>query len=183
MADLPARFMGTGDERFRRTVELNRGLLPTTGRVPVHSFPQGKFTQGKTPRVSKGKVHHLQRAFIREVVFMDTFESGDSKFRYGQAFVDYKSRWGDVTLLRSRTQVGWAFGGFCCRNFTTLVFVRDNVSENSGGVLMTEYHARGVKSAYICSYTPQQDQAESYLGRVTTMAAYAMVYVGAPLFF
>jgi hypothetical protein len=94
IADLSARFMGAGDERLRRTVELNRGLLPTTGRVPIHSFPQGKFTQGKTPRVSKGKVHHLHRASICEVVFMDTFETGDSKFRYGQAFVDYRSRWG-----------------------------------------------------------------------------------------
>jgi hypothetical protein len=89
MADLSARFMGTGDERLRRTVELNHGLLPTTGRVPVHSFPQGKFAQGKTPRVSKGEVHHLNRVSICEVVFMDTFETGDAKFRCGQAFVDY----------------------------------------------------------------------------------------------
>jgi hypothetical protein len=183
MADLSARFMGAGDERLRRTVELNRGLTPTTGRVPVHPFPQGKFTQGKTPRVSKGKVHHLSRASICEVVFMDTFETGDSKYRYGQAFVDYRSRWGDVVPLRSRTQVGWAFGEFCCRNFVPLVLVRDNISENVGGVLMTECHNRGVKSAYICPYTPQQDQAENYLGRVTTMASYAMVYAGAPLFF
>ncbi len=183
MADLSARFMGTGDERLRRTVELSRGLLPTTGRVPVHSFPQGKFAQGKTPRVSKGKVHHLHRAAICEVIFMDTFETGDTKYRYGQAFVDYRSRWGDVIPLRSRTQVGWSFGEFCCRNFTPLVLVRDNISENIGGVLMQECHNRNVKSAYICPYTPQQDQAENYLERVTTMASYAMVYAGAPLFF
>ncbi len=31
--------------------------------------------------------------------------------------------------------------------------------------------------------TPQQDHAENYLGRITTMASYAMVYAGAPLFF
>jgi hypothetical protein len=167
MADLSARFMGTGDERLRRTVELNRGLLPTTGRVPIHSFPQGKFTQGKTPRVSKGKVHHLHRASICEVVFMDTFETGDEKFRYGQAFVDYRSRWDDVIPLRSRTQVGWAFGEFCCRNFTPLVLIRDNIIENLGGNLMTECHNRGVKSAYICPYTPQQDQTKNYFGRVT----------------
>jgi hypothetical protein len=116
MADLSARFMGTGDERLRRTIELNRGLSPATDRVPVHPFPQGKFKQGKTPRVRKDKVHHLHRASICECVFTDTFETGDSRFRYGQAFVDYRSRWGDVIPLRSRTQVGWAFGEFCCRN-------------------------------------------------------------------
>jgi hypothetical protein len=43
MADLSMRFVGIGDERLRRTIELNRGLLPGTGRVPVHPFPQGKF--------------------------------------------------------------------------------------------------------------------------------------------
>ena len=183
MADLSVRFMGAGDERLRRILELNRGLLPTTGRVPVHPFPQGKFRQGKTPRVNKGKVHHLHRAAICEVVFTDTFDTGESTFRYGQAFVDYRSRWGDVIPLRSRTQVGWSFGEFCCRNFTPLILVRDNISENTGGALMAECHLRGVKSAFICPYTPQQDQAENFLGRVTTMASYAMVYAGAPLFF
>jgi hypothetical protein len=88
-----------------------------------------------------------------------------------------------VIPLRSRTQFGWAFGEFCCRNFAPLVLVRDNISENIGDMLMTKCHARGVKSAYICSYTSQQDQAENYLGRVTTMASFAMVYAGAPLFF
>jgi hypothetical protein len=182
MADLSMRFMGIGDERLRRTIELNRGLLPATGRVPVHPFPQGKFRQGKTPRVSKGKVHHLNCASICEVVFTDTFETGDYKYRYGQAFVDYRSRWGDVVPLRSRTQVGWSFGEFCCRNFTPLILIRDNISENVGGDLMDECR-RGVKSAFICPYTPQQDQAENYLDRITTMASYAMVYAGAPLFF
>jgi hypothetical protein len=183
MADLSTRFMGIGDERLRRTIELNRGLLPATGRVPVHSFPQGKFRQGKTPRVNKNKVHHLHRASICKVVFTDTFETGDYKYRYGQAFVDYRSRWGAVIPLRSRTQVGWSFGEFCCRNFTPLILVRDNISENTGGSLMDECHRRGVKSAFICPYTPQQNQAENYLGRITTMASYAMVFAGAPLFF
>ena len=64
MADLSTRFMGIGDERLRRTIELNRGLSPAAGRVPVHPFPQGKFKQGKTPRVNKGKVHHLARAYL-----------------------------------------------------------------------------------------------------------------------
>jgi hypothetical protein len=183
MADFSTRFMGIGDERLRRTIELNRGLSPAAGRVPVHPFPQGKFKQGKTPRVNKGKVHHLARASICEVVFTDTFETGDSRYKYGQAFVDYRSRWGDVIPLRSRTQVGWAFGEFCCRNFTPLILIRDNISENIGGALMTECHRRGVKSAFICPYTPQQDLAENFLGRITTMASYAMVYAGAPLFF
>jgi hypothetical protein len=183
MADLSARFMGAGDERLRRTIELNRGLTPANGRVPTHPFPQGNFKQGKTPRVSKDRVHHLHRASICEVLFTDAFETGDSKFRYGQAFVDYRSRWGDVIPLRSRIQVGWAFGEFCCRNYIPLILIRDNISENVGGALMSECHARGVKSSFICPYTPQQDQDENYLGRITTMASYAMVYASAPLFF
>jgi hypothetical protein len=45
MADLSASFMGIGDERLRRTIELNRGLLPATARVPVHPFPQGRLAK------------------------------------------------------------------------------------------------------------------------------------------
>jgi hypothetical protein len=33
---------------------------------------------------------------VGEVVFTDTFESGDSKYRYGQAYFDLVSHWGDV---------------------------------------------------------------------------------------
>ena len=55
MADLSTRFMGIGDERLRRTIELNRGLLPATGRVPVHPFPQGKFRQEKLRASAKEK--------------------------------------------------------------------------------------------------------------------------------
>jgi len=51
-----------------------------------------------------------------------------------------------------------------------------------GGALAKECHERGVKSAFICPHTPEQDQAEGYLGRVTTMASFAMVYAGAPIF-
>jgi hypothetical protein len=29
-----------------------------------------------------------------------------------------------VIPLRSRTQVGWSFGEFCCRNFTPLILDR-----------------------------------------------------------
>ncbi len=133
--------------------------------------------------MAKGTVRHLHRASICEVVFTDTFETGDHKFRYGQAFVDYRSRWGAIIPLRSRTQVGWSFGEFVCRNFAPLILVRDNIAENRGGALMEECHRRGVQSAFICPYTPQQDQAENYLGRVTAMASYAMVYSGAPLRF
>jgi hypothetical protein len=70
-----------------------------------------------------------------------------------------------------------------CRNFAPLILVRDNIAENRGGALMDECHRRGVQSAFICPYTPQQDQAEKFLGRVTAMASYAMVHSGAPLFF
>ncbi len=183
MRDLSIRFMGAGDERLRRTLELNRGLAPTTGRVPTLNFPQGKFAQGKTPRVSKQKVHHLHRASICECLFTDTFKSGDHKYGYGQAFVDYRSRYGDVIPLKSRTEVAWALGEFCCRNFVPLILVRDNIGENTGGALMTECHRLNIQNAFICPMTPQQDQAENYLGRITTMASFAMVHAGAPLFF
>jgi hypothetical protein len=183
MSDLSIRFMGTSHDKLKRTIELNRGLSPTVGRVPTLNFPQGKFRQGKAPKVAKGRVRHLHRASICEVVFTDTFDTGDHKYRYGQAFVDYRSRWGAIIPLRSRTQVGWSFGEFVCRNFTPLILVRDNIAENRGGALMDECHRRGVQSAFICPYTPQRDQAENYLGRVTAMASYAMVYAGAPLWF
>jgi hypothetical protein len=48
---------------------------------------------------------------------------------------------------------------------------------------MEECHKLNIQSAFICPMTPQQDQAENYLGRITTMASYAMVYAGAPLLF
>ena len=47
---------------------------------------------------------------------------------------------------------------------------------------MAECHRRGVKSAFSCPYTPQQNYSEGYLGRITTMASFAMVFAGAPLF-
>ncbi len=63
-----------------------------------------------------------------------------------------------------------------------MVLVRDNIGENIGGSLMDECRARNVKSAFICPRHPQQNYAEGYLGRVTAMASFAMVYSGAPLF-
>ncbi len=67
--------------------------------------------------------------------------------------------------------------------FLSLILIRDNISEHIGGSLMEQCHLRGVKGAFICPYTSQQDQAENYLGRITTMASYAMVHAGVPLFF
>ena len=47
--------------------------------------------------------------------------------------------------------------------------------------LMEECHKRGVKSCFSSPYKPQQDYAEGYIGRITTMASFAMVLSGAPL--
>ena len=185
MADLSLRFMGVGTDRLKHTLERSRGLSPATKKkgesvsvVPPHNFPQGKWKAGKTPRVSKNKVKNLHRAGIAECCFTDTFETDDSVYRYGQAIVDYRSRYGDVVPIRSRKKVGWAFAEFCCRHFTPLILIRDDIAENMGGDLVEECQKRGVKSAYSCPYTPQQDYAEGYLGRVKTMASFAMVFQG-----
>ena len=189
MAELSLRFMGIGTDRLRHTLERSRGLTPATKQkgenisvVPTLNFPQGKWKSGKTPRVSKDKVKNLHRAAVAEVCFTDTFETADNTYKYGQAVVDYRSRFGDVFPIRSRKKVGWAIGEFCCRHFTPLILIRDNIAENSGGDLMDVCHKRGIKSAFSCPYTPQQDYAEGYLGRVVTMASFAMVLSGAPLF-
>ncbi len=47
---------------------------------------------------------------------------------------------------------------------------------------MDEFRQRDIKSAYICPHHPEQNFAEGYLGRVTAMASFGMVYSGAPLF-
>jgi hypothetical protein len=189
MADLSLRFMGVGTDRLRHTLERSRGLRPASKKkgenvsvVPPLNFPQGKWKAGKTPRVSKNKVQHLHKASIAEVCFTDTFETEDSTYRYGQAFVDYRSRFGDVYPIRSRKRVGWAIGEFCCCYYVPLILIRDNIAENVGGAVEEECHRRGIKSAFICPYTKQQDYAEGYLGRVTAMASFAMVFSGAPLF-
>ncbi len=96
--------------------------------------------------------------------------------------MDYRSRFGDIIPIRTRKKVGWAIGEFCCRLFVPLILVRDNITENVGGALEEECHKRGIKSAFICPYTQQQDYAEGYLGRVTAMASFAMVFAGAPVF-
>jgi hypothetical protein len=188
MAELSLRFMGTGTDRLIQTLKRSRGLSPASKEkgdnvsvVPPLNFPQGKWKTGKTPKVSKGKVSNLHRASIAEVCFTDTFEVKDNTYRYAQVFVDYRSRYGDVIPLRSRKRVGWSFGEFCCRHYTPLILIRDNIAENSGGALMEECHKRGVKSCFSCPYKPQQDYAEGYIGRVTMMASFAMVLSGAPL--
>ncbi len=188
MADLSLRFMGVGTDRLRHTLERSRGLTPATKKkgenvsvVPPHNFPQGKWKAGKTPRVSKNKVSNLHKASIAEVCFTDTFETDDSTYRYGQAVVDYRSRYGDIFPIRTRKKVAWAIGEFCCRHFVPLILVRDNIAENVGGELEEECHRRGMKSAFICPYTKQQNYSEGYLGRVTTMASFAMVLSEAPM--
>jgi hypothetical protein len=189
MAQLSLRFMGVGTDRLIHTLKRSKGLNPASKKkgekvsvVPLHNFPQGKWKTGKTPRVTKGRVQGLHRVAIAEICYTDTFETGDSNFKYGQVVVDYRSRFGDVFLLRSRKKVGWAFGEFCCRHFVPLILIRDNISENVGGALSEECHRRGVKSAFSCPYKPQQNYSEGYLGRITTMASFAMVLSGAPLF-
>ncbi len=188
MAELTTRFLGLGADRLKRTIELSNGLAtPATKskiRVPDLKpfFPPGRWSEGKTPRVSKHKVGGLYHAGIGEVVFTDTFESGDSKYRYGQAYFDLASHWGDVFPLRSRNDVGVSFADFCSRNWIPVILVRDNIGENIGGSLIEECRSRNVKSAYICPRHPQQNYAEGYLGRITAMASFAMVFAGAPLF-
>ena len=189
MAELSLRFMGLGTDRLVHTLERSRGLKPaskkkgeTVSVVPPHNFPQGRWKSGKAPKVSKDRVKFLHRASIAEVCFTDTFETDDGQYRYGQAFVDYRSRYGDIQPLRSRKKIGWAFGEFCCRHFKPLILVSDNIAENAHGNLKEECHRLNVKSAFSCPYTPQQNYSESYLGRVTAMASFAMVLAGAPIF-
>ena len=187
-ADLTTRFLGLGSDRLKKTIELSNGLATPASKFQVKLpdlkpfFPHGRWTEGKTPRISKGKIGSLFHASIGEVVYTDTFESGDSKYRYGQAYFDLASHWGDVFPLKSRTEVGLSFADFCCRNWIPLFLIRDNIGENLGGSLIEECRSRNVRSAYICPRHPQQNYAEGYLGRVTAMASFAMVFAGAPLF-
>ncbi len=79
--------------------------------------------------MSKHKVKFLHQAAIAEVCFTDTFEVDDKVHRYGQAFVCYRTRYGDIIPIKSRTKVGWAFGEFCCRHFVPKILVRDNIAD------------------------------------------------------
>ncbi len=188
MDDLTTRFLGLGLDRLKRTIELSNGLATPASKFKSRIqdikpfFSHGRWTEGKTPRVSKGKIGSLFHASIGEAVFTDTFESGDSRYRYGQAYFDLASHWGDVFPLRSRNDISISFVDFCCRNWVPLYLVRDNIGENIGGSLLEECRSRNVPSAFICPRHPQQNYAEGYLGRVTAMASFAMVFAGAPLF-
>ncbi len=90
MAQLSIRFLGASTDRLIRTVEISNGLKSPASkkalRVPPLVFPQGRLKTGKSPKVSKGKVGHLQHAGIGEVLFTDTFASGDSRRKYCQVF-------------------------------------------------------------------------------------------------
>jgi hypothetical protein len=186
MADLSIRFMGAGTDRLLHTVGISNGLAkpPTKkfDRVPPKIFPQGNLKRSKTPVVAKGKVGNIHFAAIAEVLYTDTFHSGDARYPYGQAFMDHASRWGDIIPIRSRTAVGDAFVTYTCRHYTPLILISDNIAENKGGSLADECRVRSVRQAFTCPHHPQQDRAEGYLGRLTTMASFGMVFAGAPLF-
>ncbi len=133
------------------TLERSKGLTPASKKkgenislVPPHNFPQDRWKSGKAQKLSKNKVKFLHKASIAEVCFTDTFETDDSKYKYGQAFVDYRSRYGDIQPLKS------AFGEFCCRHFKPLILVSDNIAENVYGNLKEECHRLNVKSAFSC---------------------------------
>jgi hypothetical protein len=164
-------------------VDISNGLKEPPSkkhaRVPPLNFPQGNMKKFKTPRVDKDNVGHNQQASIAEAVYTDTFETGDIKFPYAQVFVDRISRYGDVIPMRSRKEVGQAFVTFVCRHFVPLILISDNISENHGGDLRDQCRARDVKQLFTCPYHPEQNFAENYIGRITTMASFGMVYSGA----
>ncbi len=129
LAELSVRFLGVGTERLKKTIERLIGLSPMVkvdGKlrhirpVPVHNFPQGSLEDWETPRVEKGIISNLHQASIGEVVYMDSFEVDDSRYKYGQAFVDYRSNYGDIIPIKSRSQAGWTFATFCARHYTPL---------------------------------------------------------------
>jgi hypothetical protein len=105
LTDLSIRFFGVGTKRLLQTIAISNGLAsPAPGTVvPTHVFPPGRWKESKTPRVIKGKLTNLHTASPGEVVFTDTFKSGDKKYKYGQVYYDYVSGWGDIFPLRSRT--------------------------------------------------------------------------------
>ena len=186
MSDLSVRFLGIGTDRLIHTVGISNGLEHPPSkkhvRVPPLNFPQGNMKRSKTPRVNKKLVGHKHESGIAEALYSDTFFSGDVKFPMGQAFVDRTSRFGYIHPLRSRRDVGDAFVSFVCKHYTPLVLISDNISENVYGSLNDECRARSVKQLFTCPYHPQQNFAEGYLGRITTMASFGMVHSGAPLF-
>ncbi len=179
LMDLSIHFFGVGTKRLLQTIAASNGLSSSTKVAPVvptHIFPPGRWKESKTPRVSKGKLMNLPTATVGEVVFTDTFVSGDNKYMYGQVFYDYVSGWGDILPIRSQNDVGTALSDFCCRNWVPLCIVSDNAGENIGGDFVEVNRRLGIQRAYICPRHPMQNYAEGYLGRITAMASFAMVY-------
>ena len=132
--------------------------------------------------VSKNLVHNLQEAAIAECVYTDTFEADDEAYRYGQAYVDYKSRFGAVYPLQSRTEVAEFFRRFCTDCFAPLILIRDNISENTSTNMLAVCEEVRCQSGYSTPETQQQDFAEGFIGNVCRLASFAMVYSGAPMF-
>ncbi len=151
LTDLSIRFFGVGTKRLVQTIALSNGLASPASQkiVPTHVFPPGRWKESKTPRVSKGKLTNLHMTSVGEVVFTDTFGSGDSKYKYGQVFYDYVSGWGDVLPIRSRNDVGTSLSDFCCRNWIPLCLVSDNAGENIGGDLVTVTRRLSIQRVYI----------------------------------
>ena len=157
LVDLSVRFMGISGERLKHTMLVSSGLLlENTGagastrasprNIRANLFPQGNMKSNR-PYIYKGQLQRLHKASVAEVVFTDTFEVDDQIFKYGQAFVCYRSRYGRIYPIRSRTDVGRAFARFCADNFTPLMLIRDNIAENTGGDLLQHCLNLGVASA------------------------------------
>ena len=182
MAEMSTRWMGISDERLKETITISNGLSPTPGKVRVRRFPQGNMKRRKVPYMAKGKIEKHFQASIGEVLFTDTFQVDDDTYKYGQAYVDYRSTYGWIFPIKSRKDVGWTFSKLCADTLTPLLLIRDNISENIGGELMAVCLRRAVASGFICPYRPEMDYAEGYLGRMCAMCSYAMVWAGAPMF-
>ena len=182
LEDLSTRFMNTSTERLKHTIEVSNGLSPTKGTVRPNRFPQATLRKGKVPMVSKNKVHHLHEASVAECVYTDTFETDCTDYRYGQAYMCYKSRYGAVFPMKSRRQVVSTFEQFCADIFTPKILIRDNISENVSKALLKACRKAVCQSGYSTPYIPQQDYAEGFIGHVCRLASFAMVYSGAPMF-
>lgn len=182
MADLSTRMMGTSYDRLKHTIAVSIGLTTKTGGVRANRFPQGTLKRGQVPAVKKRLVHHLHQASVAEVVFTDTFMSGDSAYAYGQAFVCYRSRYGFVVIMKSRRQAGAAFRQFCADIFRPLILVRDNASELQYGDMLAACLELMVQSAFSTPHTQEEEYAEGFIGRVCQMTSFAMLFAGAPMF-
>ena len=182
LEELSTRFMNTSTERLKHTIAVSNGLSPTNGTVRPNRFPQATLQKGKVPMVSKNKVHHLHEASVAECVYTDTFDTDCTDYRYGQAYVCYKSRFGAVFPMKSRRQVVSTFEQFCADIFTPKILIRDNISENVSKALLKACRKAVCQSGYSTPYIPQQDYAEGFIGHVCRLASFAMVYSGAPMF-